>query len=326
MFESIWQELLSGEALLKEKIFTESSDESIKLSLDSLLNEGILREEEGGYRLSEEFQPLKRAAIMAYLNQHHPLLAPEIDLMVSAVTGSTNSDLLAAFDTNQLSRKITVATAEQQRAGRGRRGKEWSSPFGVNLYYSLGIELKSDRLPHLQSLSLWVGVELAKILESHSIPAKVKWPNDLWVERKKLGGILIESRIHEDRLFIVIGIGLNHRSSSLIEATQAVTSCESILGREGVEALNRNHLIGEITLALVALLSRLDGDSNRELQKIWPEVSALYRERVRILREEGVLLGEEIGISESGGLLILDQSGERQTFYSGDVSLRGESD
>ena len=129
------------------------------------------------------------------------------DWLYHAQTGSTNADALAHFD--QYGREV-VAFAEQQTAGRGRRGREWLSPFARNLYCTLG--LRRDIPAASQGLlSIVTGIALCRALRSMtSLPIELKWPNDLMLGGVKFGGILIESRPQSaGGFFFAIGFGLN---------------------------------------------------------------------------------------------------------------------
>jgi BirA family biotin operon repressor/biotin-[acetyl-CoA-carboxylase] ligase len=102
-----------------------------------------------------------------------------------------------------------LLVAEHQNAGRGRLGRQWQSQAGASLTFSLGLPLQPA---NWSGLSLAVGVSLAESLEpANGKPAtlQLKWPNDLWLGQRKLGGILVETVSWGDRRYVVIGVGLN---------------------------------------------------------------------------------------------------------------------
>ena len=103
----------------------------------------------------------------------------------------------------------TLVVADQQTAGRGRGGSKWSSPLGTGLWLSL-LERPADT-SGLEVLSLRIGLRSARALDRFAPePVRLKWPNDLYVEEKKLGGILIEARWREGKLeWVAIGLGVN---------------------------------------------------------------------------------------------------------------------
>jgi BirA family biotin operon repressor/biotin-[acetyl-CoA-carboxylase] ligase len=102
-----------------------------------------------------------------------------------------------------------LLVAEHQNAGRGRLGRQWQSQAGASLTFSLGLPLQPA---NWSGLSLAVGVSLAESLEpANGQPAslQLKWPNDLWLGQRKLGGILVETASWGDQRYVVIGVGLN---------------------------------------------------------------------------------------------------------------------
>jgi BirA family biotin operon repressor/biotin-[acetyl-CoA-carboxylase] ligase len=140
----------------------------------------------------------------------------------------TNSRLLAITDLP--AGKADVCIAEHQSAGRGRRGREWLAPFGGGICLSLSWTFPEPP-PQLGALSLAVGVALLRALGSHGASGvRLKWPNDVLVNERKLGGILCELRAEAGGpAYVVIGVGLNAR---LAEATRRA------LGESGVNAID----------------------------------------------------------------------------------------
>ena len=146
-----------------------------------------------------------------------PLL-PGFTVEVLPQVDSTNSELmrrcraasLAALSSGaQEAPEAILLVAEHQNAGRGRLGRQWQSQVGASLTFSLGLPLQPA---NWSGLSLAVGVSLAESLEpaSDKAPAlQLKWPNDLWLGQRKLGGILVETANWGDQRYVVIGVGLN---------------------------------------------------------------------------------------------------------------------
>ncbi len=149
-----------------------------------------------------------------------PLL-PGFTVEVLPQVDSTNSELmrrcraasLAAFSNSSLGSpeppEAILLVAEHQNAGRGRLGRQWQSQAGASLTFSLGLPLQPA---NWSGLSLAVGVSLAESLEpaNGKPPAlQLKWPNDLWLGQRKLGGILVETASWGDQRYVVIGVGLN---------------------------------------------------------------------------------------------------------------------
>jgi BirA family biotin operon repressor/biotin-[acetyl-CoA-carboxylase] ligase len=146
---------------------------------------------------------------------------PAFTVEVLPQVDSTNSELmrrcraasLAALSNSALGSseppEAILLVAEHQSAGRGRLGRQWQSQAGASLTFSLGLPLQPA---NWSGLSLAVGVSLAESLEpaNGNPPAlQLKWPNDLWLGQRKLGGILVETASWGDQRYVVIGVGLN---------------------------------------------------------------------------------------------------------------------
>jgi BirA family biotin operon repressor/biotin-[acetyl-CoA-carboxylase] ligase len=133
------------------------------------------------------------------------VLGSRLSLRAVAETGSTNSDLLEACRQDAAPQLLV---AETQTAGRGRMGRQWQSQTGEALTFSLAWPLQPGT--PLDGLSLAVGVALAEALDPAGSQLRLKWPNDLWLEGRKLGGVLIETLIQpQGPQAVVVGVGLN---------------------------------------------------------------------------------------------------------------------
>lgn len=133
--------------------------------------------------------------------------AHDLDWYYRETTESTNSDALEYFQQHQ---RELVALAEAQTAGRGRRGRQWVSPYAQNIYCTVGL-VKSMPTQQQGLLSIVTGLALCRsLVSSCGVSPRLKWPNDLLTDEGKLGGILIESRPRvEEGHFFAIGFGLN---------------------------------------------------------------------------------------------------------------------
>ncbi|MGV3572426.1 MAG: biotin--[acetyl-CoA-carboxylase] ligase [Ramlibacter sp.] len=141
----------------------------------------------------------------AIWEQVAPML-PGFTVEVLPAIDSTNSELMRRARAGQAD--PTLLVAEQQTAGRGRLGRAWQSQAGASLTFSLGLPLAP---PDWSGLSLAVGCSIAESLHA---AVQLKWPNDLWVRDRKLGGILVETASFgggsgDGRRYAVVGVGLN---------------------------------------------------------------------------------------------------------------------
>jgi len=213
-----------------------------------------------------------------------------------------------------------ICVAEHQTDGRGRKGRKWVSPFGANLYFSLGLNLPMG-LSALGGLSLAVGIGLTQFLNEHcNEKVSLKWPNDLLVNGHKLAGILVEaSGDSNDNSFLNIGIGINWNmlNSHSNGIDQAWINLQALLNSD----INRNEILALILLQLDDVLNRYIESGFAGFRREWSSCSAYYGQRIVIHTHKGQISGTEIGIEKSGAIKIQTADGER-SFFSGEVSLR----
>lgn len=205
-----------------------------------------------GYRIPGGLDLLDKMAITDELGpQSRACLAA---LHLEPVLGSTNSWLLRQLAAGSVA-PGTACLAEQQSQGRGRRGRAWISPFGCNLYCSLGWEFEQG-VAALEGLSLAVGVAAVAALEKLGLTGvNLKWPNDLLWQGRKLGGVLLEISGDASGLCqVVIGIGLNVSMPEPLAASidQPWVNLAEIAGGGGLPSRSRvaGMLLDEIILML----------------------------------------------------------------------------
>jgi BirA family transcriptional regulator, biotin operon repressor / biotin---[acetyl-CoA-carboxylase] ligase len=234
-------------------------------------------------------------------------------LMYEPVTGSTNDNALLAARAGAPHGSLFVA--DEQTAGRGRRGNAWLAAPGENLLFSVLLRLTLE-LSQASALTLAVGLALRDAIGPLlKEPAQIKWPNDLYVGGKKLAGILVESQLQGDRLqAVVVGIGLNVATRDFPPEIAARATSLALLGASSVE---RESLLQEI---LNALALRLDAYQHSGVAGILDELNAadaLRGKRVRVDAQVGV--GR--GLDEQGRLLLEDDAGAVRAISAGTVEL-----
>lgn len=212
-----------------------------------------------------------------------------------------------------------VCLAEFQKAGRGRRGRNWLSPFGKNLCLSFGYTFR-EGFAALEGLSLAVGVMVTQALEPYGVGSlQLKWPNDIWARKRKLGGILIE--VHGEQggpCHVVIGIGLNvlMRSEEATEIEQDWTS----LVQETKVPISRNSLAAALINALVPGVALFEREGFGAYRERWQELDGL-RDQAVFVQGANTLEGVCRGIGKFGHLLIETPEGIRE-LAAGEVSVR----
>ncbi len=214
----------------------------------------------------------------------------------------------------------TIVIAEEQTEGRGRMGRAWLSPGHSNLYLSL--LLRPSMLPD-QIFVLTMVMALATIngLEAVSgLVPKIKWPNDLYVGGRKLGGILTEFCVRDRAVeYVVLGLGLNVNWNPG-EEQGVIYSTTSVLKETG-RKISRNSLLVAILMAFEDYYGHvLDGDIAAFYDK-WNERSMLLGKPVEIKTTDGSLFGIALRIDRKGALIIEDGDGREQAILSGDVSV-----
>ncbi len=218
----------------------------------------------------------------------------------------------------------TVVVAERQRAGKGRIGRSWESPPGVNLYTS--ILLRPAVLPmDAQKLTLLIAVAVAETVSGFlGCRPSVKWPNDILVGPRKLAGILLEMECEADRVkFVVVGIGvnLNMKRNLLGEPLSSVVT--SIMEETGKE-VSRVEFATELYSSVrkwydLATKSGFDAEGFAPVIEAWRGYFASEGKPVRVRSFGRTIEGVCEGIDPDGALLVRSPSGERLRVISGDV-------
>ena len=234
-------------------------------------------------------------------------------------TNSTNDDARESLKNS--SNILSAHFAEQQSAGRGRNSRKWISPFGKNIYLSLAWQ--SDlSFADIEGLSLAIGVEIAESLKKNTDEViEIKWPNDLLINQKKLGGILIEtSSGKKGNLEIIIGIGINvfMKNEDAIEIDQDWTSLENYKNR----SLDRNLIAANLLNNLVQLTTKFKTVGFGGYKEAFENRNVLMNKDCEVLAN-GIVdyHGSVVGINDKGELLI-KRNNEIINLRYGEVSIR----
>jgi BirA family biotin operon repressor/biotin-[acetyl-CoA-carboxylase] ligase len=256
--------------------------------------------------------PLDARAIAAALGA----LAPRAEVRVVARCGSTNSVLLEEAPTAK--DRIAVLLAEEQTAGRGRRGRRWYGARGGSIALSLRRAMKIA-VRDAPGLSLVAGVAAVRALGAPGVA--LKWPNDLVVDGRKLGGILVETRANGTRLTAVIGIGLNYRASAALRARfgRRIASLEELLD----PLASRNALAARLVAGLIEALDAFEAEGLPAFLGDWEALDAHAGRRLRVRLADGrVLAGVAEGLTGEGALRLRTRAGVRAVSSGRVVSAR----
>jgi BirA family biotin operon repressor/biotin-[acetyl-CoA-carboxylase] ligase len=272
-----------------------------------------------GYRLRSGSDALDSKRIAGLLPRTAPVHIRSIETAWGV--DSTNSVLLAR--PNPPFGTCEVLLAEYQTAGRGRRGRAWLAPPGGSICLSLCWSFRE--VPRdLGALGLVIGVcALRALKESGLDDARLKWPNDIVVDGKKLGGILIELRAESaGPASVVIGIGLNVALGGEVLQAIGETGVAAIdLVSAGLKQPSRNALAAVLITQIVRGLPIFEKDGLKAFAEEWRGADALRGRQIDVHTLEGVSRGLARGIDLHGALVVETPQGVRR-FISGDVTVR----
>lgn len=268
-----------------------------------------------GYRIPGGIDLLDASQVTSAMSTRAHGLMTRLEILDSV--DSTNAEIMRRSE--QCSG--LVCTAEQQTAGRGRRGRHWVSPYASNLYLSLLWEFGQGATA-LEGLSLAVGVAVARALQSCDVSTvELKWPNDVLYEGAKLGGILLEMNGDvAGACRVVIGVGLNvampATASEAID--QAWTDINTITESRHP---GRNLLLAALLDELLPMVADFEQQGFAHWRDDWLSLDAFAEEPVILDTGTVQMGGIARGVDERGALLLETESGV-QTVFGGEISLR----
>ncbi len=276
---------------------------------------GIILEQQsdGGYRLPYPIEWLDKTQILRALSpsvREHDIT----ELSVLDETDSSNAWLL-----RQMPRPgFHACLAEYQRAGRGRQGRRWLSPPGSGICLSVAYQSQTQ---HIAGLNLAVACGLADLLKHHAghqprAPIKIKWPNDLYWQGKKLAGLLVEAKVTPHQgMTVVVGVGLNVHLATKPDDQR----CD--LSTIYTATPSRNALAGALIQRVIENIKRFSDEGLTPFLSQWREYDMLFDQPVNILRGQERQHGIARGIDEAGFLQV-EIDGRLQTVHDGEVSVR----
>jgi len=269
-----------------------------------------------GYRLAKPLNLLSRSEIVNQLPKDSQIPAIEVHSLID----STNNYLMRRLP-NQVSQG-QVCLAEYQSAGRGRRGRQWISPFGSQIYLSMYWYLEQG-LSAAMGLSLVTALAVSDAIFSlTNIKVQLKWPNDIYIDGVKLAGILIDldgQALEPSHSIIGIGLNLNIPEQSAQQIDQQWTDLQSHYHT----VIDRNALSAHLIYCLLKRLEQHQNEGLASMLEQWHEQDYYLNKRVKLLTGERVTKGICRGINGQGALM-LEVDGQVKPIYGGEVSLRGD--
>ena len=209
----------------------------------------------------------------------------------------------------------TVVCAETQTKGRGRLGREWMSPAGKGIYASLILRPQTP-LSEVAQLTLVSAVAICEALRKVSgVDVRIKWPNDLLVDGKKVAGILTELNAEMDRVrFVVVGFGINVNTL----ATQLPPEATS-LKIEAKKDFLRVAVLQEVLRSFEKWLGIFENEGFAPVRQCWKDFSATLGKEVKCVEPRGEVVGTAFDLAPDGSLLIRKENGEIVKKHSGDI-------
>jgi len=289
-----------------------------------------------GYKLAQPLQLLDKEKIAQSLVSMQPLSQTKPTSCYSGATSetiietapievhnlidSTNSYLLRRLP-NQL-QQGQVCLAEFQSAGRGRRGRQWISPFGSHIYLSFYWYLEQG-MSAAMGLSLITALAVSDAIKySLAINVQLKWPNDIYLDGVKLAGILIDLEGQAlEPSHSVIGIGLNLRMP--VQSAQLIDQRWTDLQSHTNQVIDRNELSAAIIFYLRKRLEQHQAQGLGSMMDEWHQQDVYLNKKVKLITGERITKGICRGINNQGALM-LEVDGQTKPVYGGEVSLRGD--
>ncbi|WP_199609803.1 bifunctional biotin--[acetyl-CoA-carboxylase] ligase/biotin operon repressor BirA [Flocculibacter collagenilyticus] len=273
-----------------------------------------------GYKLSTPLSLIDPDTIKTYLSNSDSHLSQVPEVQLIPIIESTNTYLINQLrDGTTLSNGHTVIS-EFQSQGRGRRGRNWHSPLGTNLYMSLAWKFDNG-FQSVMGLSSVVALALIDTLQQmHIADAKVKWPNDILIHDHKVAGVLVELEGQvNDSFTAIIGVGVNvaMEQQSIAHIEQPWCSLNDF----SAQPIDKTQFA---SLLINNLCNKIHQFANTGLVNMLPEwqsVDRYYNQKVALIMGDTKRIGTAKGIDQQGGLR-LQMGQEEKVFYGGEISLR----
>jgi len=213
----------------------------------------------------------------------------------------------------------TVVIADEQTEGKGRLGRRWESPGGVNLYLSLVLR---PRIAPLQAPQLTFVAALAVVEAIADVTGKqasVKWPNDVLLNGRKVAGVLSEMRAESDQVhYVVLGVGVNLNMTAEQFPKELRYPATSLFVETG-EPVTRSAFVRRLLQLFEGHYQQFIENGFDAIRPAWDACCSMVGKTVRVDQDRDTLVGEVLGLDEDGSLLIRDPQGKVANIYAGDV-------
>ena len=216
----------------------------------------------------------------------------------------------------------TVVVAEKQTAGKGRRGRNWESPAGTNIYMSVLLrpQIEANKAP---MLTLVMAYSIGRVLKERGYETiQIKWPNDLVLSGKKICGILTEAELNGQEIdHVIVGVGINVNEKEFPE--ELLDKATSLYLEKGIKE-NREILVEDVLNTFAVDYEKFLKEENLSLIKDeYNQMLVNYHREVRVLDPGNEYTAFAHGINDMGELLVEKADGSMEAVYAGEVSVRG---
>ncbi len=284
------------------------SDRNIDHYLDELSVLGVHPQIENDVYSIEKIELLDKTLISEMLGSLEKSF--QIELMIEDIVETTSK----AFSPTEIyNNKVKICLAEFQTEGRGRGKREWLSPFSSGICCSVYTQLHFKSAP--LGLSVFMGVQLANLLESIGfIGLKLTWPNDIFFNEHKLGGILIElSHNKNSDLIVNFGFGINYALPNEFRHLDATNNKPiDLRSVKNGNCLSRNEITGHILKTIIISLNKFTPNSVKEIRNHWNELDYFHGQNIIVESGNEIIHGYNRGIDIDGSLLLEEGSNLRK--------------
>ena len=241
-------------------------------------------------------------------------------IIILESTSSTN-DVAIEIGRKEKTPEGTVIIADEQKKGRGRFGRNWISPPGVNLYFT--VILKPTLFPaNISIITLAAAVAVASSVREYTgLGAEIKWPNDILIHGRKICGILVEMKSMGERIDLMnVGIGLNV-NMNLDTLPEDIRSFTTSLKTESRSDIDRCVLLNVILNKLERIYKMiLDGDKQTLINE-WIRLNCTTGKEVSVQSQNSIIRGVAESVNDNGELRIRLESGKIETIHSGELKI-----
>lgn len=272
-----------------------------------------------GYRLSRSIEFLDKQSLLSRIRSPAFKILNELEIFEEI--DSTNKYLLESPEISD--KHACVILAEYQTQGRGRRGNPWISPPGSGISLSIAWHFEQP-VESLTCLSLAAGSAVIRVLTTMGFDGiGLKWPNDIFFQGKKLGGLLIEIRGETaGPCDVVIGLGLNYDFPVDFKGNIEQPWIDLVSIKDSTAS--RNHIAAELISEMMLLLETYANINIEDIINEWQQYDCMRGKKARLKLQGKNIHGLVVGIDNDGALL-MSVDNRIQKYTAGEISLRVES-